>query len=74
MDETRTVNQFAGDVVYRFGKTEQFYVGGRYNTVSGKLDNANTDKVTINRFEASAGWFMTKNVLLKGEIVKSEIY
>ena len=65
MDETRTVNQFAGDVVYRFGKTEQFYVGGRYNTVSGKLDNANTDKITINRFEASAGWFMTKNILSK---------
>ena len=64
-DETRTVNQFAGDVVYRFGKTEQFYVGGRYNTVSGKLDNANTDKITINRFEASAGWFMTKNILSK---------
>jgi hypothetical protein len=65
MDETRTVNQFAGDVVYRFGKTEQFYVGGRYNTVSGKLDNINPDKVTINRFEASAGWFMTKNILSK---------
>ncbi|MGL5113651.1 MAG: hypothetical protein ACRC6O_13545 [Flavobacterium sp.] len=65
MDESRTVNQFAGDVVYRFGETEQFYVGGRYNTVSGKLDNADARKITINRFEASAGWFMTKNILSK---------
>lgn len=65
VDATRTVNQFAGDVVYRFGKTEQFYVGGRYNTVSGKLDNANANKISINRFEASAGWFMTKNILSK---------
>jgi hypothetical protein len=65
VDESRTVNQFAGDVVYRFGKTEQFYVGGRYNTLSGKLDNAHANKITINRFEASAGWFMTKNILSK---------
>lgn len=65
MDESRTVNQFAGDVVYRFGKTEQFYVGGRYNTLSGKLDNAHANKISINRFEASAGWFMTKNILSK---------
>lgn len=64
-DDKRTVNQYAGDIVYRFGQNERYYVGGKLNTVSGKLRNADAEKVNINRFEASAGWFMTKNVLAK---------
>lgn len=64
-DDKRTVNQFASDIVYRFGQDERYYVGGKFNTVSGKLKNADADKVDVNRFEASAGWFMTKNVLAK---------
>lgn len=65
IDETRVVNQYAADVVYRFGSSEQFYLGGRYNVVSGKLDNTNSKDASINRFEASTGWFMTKNILAK---------
>ena len=68
-DETRKVNQYVGDVVYRFGEGERFYVGGKYNLVDGKLANANTQAIQINRFEAAAGWFMTKNVLAKMEYV-----
>lgn len=64
-DASRSVNQYAGDVVYRFGTNERFYVGGRYNVVSGKLSNADVSKVSVNRFETSAGWFMTKNILAK---------
>ena len=64
VDEARKVNQYAGDVVYRFGTNEKFYVGARYNVVSGKLSNA-TDKVSVNRFESTVGWFMTKNILAK---------
>jgi hypothetical protein len=63
-DAKRTVDQYAAELIYRFGKTEQFYVGGKYNTVSGKLSNA-TQEVSVNKFEASAGWFMTKNILAK---------
>ena len=63
-DDTRKVDQYAADLVYRFGNTEQFYIGGRYNIVSGKLSNA-ADKVNVDRFEASAGWFMTKNIIAK---------
>lgn len=63
-DETRKVDQYAADLVYRFGNSEQFYIGGRYNIVSGKLSNA-SDKVNVNRFETSAGWFMTKNIIAK---------
>jgi hypothetical protein len=63
-DDTRKVDQYAADLVYRFGESEKFYVGARYNIVSGKLSNA-SDKVNVDRFEASAGWFMTKNIIAK---------
>lgn len=68
-DDTRKVNQYVGDLVYRFGEGERFYVGGKYNLVDGKLANANTQAIQINRFEAAAGWFMTKNILAKVEYV-----
>ncbi|MBW1657001.1 hypothetical protein [Flavobacterium quisquiliarum] len=64
-DDKRTANQYASELIYRFGNTEQFYIGGKYNTVSGKLSNADAKKVTVDKFEASAGWFMTKNILAK---------
>jgi len=65
VDAKRTADQYAAELVYRFGQTEQFYVGGKYNTVSGKLSNADANKVSVNKFEASAGWFMTKNIVAK---------
>lgn len=65
VDEARTVNQYVGDVIYRFGTAERFYLGARYGVVSGKLSNADANKVNVNRFEASTGWFMTKNILAK---------
>lgn len=69
VDDKRTAKQYAGDLVYRFGKTEQFYIAGKYNTVSGKLANADAKEVTVNRVESSIGWFMTKNILAKLEYV-----
>lgn len=69
VDAKRTANQYAGDVVYRFGKKDQFYVAGKYNTVSGKLSNADAQKVTVDRVESSIGWFMTKNILAKLDYV-----
>jgi hypothetical protein len=64
----RTWNQLSGDAVYRFGSGEQFWVGGRYNTVNGKL--ALTDpKETVSRTQGSAGWFITPAIMLKGEYV-----
>lgn len=64
----RTWNQLAGDVVYRFGPAEQLWVGGRYNTVNGKL-TLTDPKETVNRTQGSAGWFITPAVMLKGEYV-----
>jgi hypothetical protein len=76
---TRSANQFAVDAVYRFLKNENLFIGARYNAVSARLaDNAAgtgagaiayTGDVKVNRYAAAAGWFLTRNILLKGEYV-----
>jgi hypothetical protein len=67
----RDMNQVAGELIYRFGKAENLYVGGRYNTVTMRLAGMTAD-VTVDRVAGAAGWFLTKNVLLKAEIVKQQ--
>ncbi|HVU94206.1 MAG TPA: hypothetical protein VHE34_03240 [Puia sp.] len=64
----RHFNQYAVDGVYRFGHKENLFVGARYNGVTAELKGINS-AITVNRFAAAAGWFLTKNVLLKGEYV-----
>ena len=64
----RKMDQLAGDVVYRFGKEENLFVGLRYNTAKVRLANTLAD-VKIDRTAFAAGWFVTKNVLMKGEYV-----
>jgi hypothetical protein len=60
--------QLASELLYRFGSTKQFYLGGRYNTVSGEMvENSPTQK--INRLNIGGGWFITKNVMTKLEYV-----
>jgi hypothetical protein len=56
-------NQLAAEALYRFGKSEQFYGGIKYNTVS------NSNKESVDRIEAGAGWFITKNIVTKLEYV-----
>jgi hypothetical protein len=60
--------------VYRFGSDQQFYVAGRYNAVNGNKDYAagatKPNDQEITRTNIGAGWFMTKNVLMKAEYVK----
>jgi hypothetical protein len=68
--ENRTWNQLAAEVVYRLPMYEQVYVAGRYNTVSGELQGG--IEPTINRVQGGMGWFLTKNILLKGEYVKQQ--
>jgi hypothetical protein len=78
--ENRKFNQFAVDLLYRFGKQEQFYVGGRYNkadgtmvfgtsTSQGNINQGTRSDVSVERTALGAGWFITKNILLKGEYV-----
>ena len=76
---TRTANQYAVEGIYRFGKWENLFLGLRYNAVTARLANNTagtgagtityTGDVTVNRFAVAGGWFLTKNVLLKGEYV-----
>lgn len=63
--------QLGGELLYRLGGQEQFYLGGRYNTVSGK-DNDTAAERKIDRFNLGGGWFMTKNVLAKVEYVNQK--
>lgn len=60
--------QLGAELLYRFGNKEQFYLGGRYNTVSGQDDEVSNER-KIERFNVGGGWFMTKNVLAKVEYV-----
>ncbi len=66
----RKFTQLAGELIYRFGMDENFYVGGRYNTVNG--DDVSGVEIDINRMQLSAGWFLTKNILTKIEYVNQK--
>lgn len=65
--DNRTWNQYSGELIYRFGTTENLYLGGRYNVVDGTLVSG--EDVSVDRFQVAAGWFMTKNILMKIEYV-----
>ena len=64
----RQFNQYAVDGVYRFGHNDNLFLGARYNGVTAELKGI-PSPVTINRFAAAGGWFLTKEVMIKGEWV-----
>lgn len=72
-NEEGKFTQLGAELLYRFGGKEQFYVGGRYNNVSGNADHAEgtaqPGEQTIKRTNIGGGWFMTKNILMKAEYV-----
>lgn len=68
--DKRNATQLAGELLYRFGHTESFYVGMRYNTVDSE-DPSGSD-ITINRFQVGGGIFITKNILAKVEYVNQK--
>jgi hypothetical protein len=69
----REFSQYALEANYRFLKNEQLYIGGRYIGMTGEprgiLNNGSQATVKVNRLSIAGGWFPTKNLLLKGEIV-----
>jgi hypothetical protein len=69
-DTEGAFTQLAGELLYRFGQDEKFYIGGRYNTVSGKMRESAAENLEISRLNIGAGWFMTRNVMTKIEYVK----
>ncbi|PHR69225.1 MAG: hypothetical protein COA67_10875 [Lutibacter sp.] len=65
--------QIGAELIYRFGTSEQLYVGTRYNSVKGHGEYANgttkPEEMKVDRFQLGAGWFMSKNILTKLEYV-----
>ncbi len=71
--DDRTWKQFVAEGVFRFLPNEQAYIGARYNTTTGRPSGAAyTADVTIERTSLVAGWFPTRNLLLKGELVNQK--
>jgi hypothetical protein len=68
--EERKANQFAGELIYRFGTNENFFIGSRYNKVDS--EDVSGDDVEISRFQVAGGWFMTRNILMKVEYVSQK--
>lgn len=68
--DSRSFDQIAGELLYRFGSSESVYLGTRYNVVSGELVSGND--VDITRFNIGGGWFLTQNVLAKFEYVNQQ--
>ena len=77
--EKRQFNQYAIDGLYRFAN-DKMYVGAKYNIVDGdlafgqsttqpNLSQGTREDVKIQRTSFAAGWFVTRNILLKGEYV-----
>jgi len=69
IDKEGAFTQIAAELLYRFGKEERFYVAGRYNTVMGKTRESATEDLKIDRLNIGAGWFLSKNILVKAEYV-----
>lgn len=65
--DRRSATQIGTELLYRFGKNESFYFGGRYNTVSA--EDPSGEDIDIARFNIGGGWYMTKNILAKIEYV-----
>lgn len=72
----RNANQFATDLIFRFGTAENFFLGARYNTLSADIAAAaaagGADAVPaytqgISRLAISGGWYVTKNIMAKVE-------
>lgn len=76
----RKFTQYSADLLYRFGAGEKFYVGAKYNTITGALafgqstaaSNINQGMrgdVTVDRASIAAGWYITQSVMFKAEYV-----
>ncbi len=67
----RKWNQYVGEVTYRFLADERVFVAARYNTAKGELAGID-NKVGVDRYNLGGGWFITPNVMLKGEWVNQK--
>ncbi|HMR18440.1 MAG TPA: hypothetical protein PKA53_03990, partial [Sphingobacterium sp.] len=71
--EDRATSQYAAEGIYRFGSNENLFLGARYNIVNSEvLMGTTVENVKVDRVALGAGWFMTKNILIKGEYVNQK--
>ncbi len=70
--DSRSMNQIGLEAIYRFLPDEKLFLGARYNNVSGKAYIGSTTNQKVDRVAFGAGWFLTNNVLLKGEYVTQQ--
>jgi hypothetical protein len=64
---SRAWTQNVYEATYRF-LGNQLYVTGRYNNAQGQLRGIAGD-VSVDRSQFGGGWFLTPNIMLKGEYV-----
>ncbi len=69
--DDRKASQFAVDGIYRLGKAENLFVGLRYNTANVRFAGFVSD-AKVNRLAFAGGWFLTKNIMMKAEIVNQK--
>ena len=71
--DARKASQIAIDGLYRFGCSENMFLGARYNIAKARLANTSAityvDDIKVDRIAFAGGWFLTKNLLLKAEYV-----
>ena len=67
----RTIHQNVYDALYRFAD-DHFYVGARYNTLTGELIAKTYTDQKVERYQLGGGWFVTPNVLAKLEWVSQK--
>lgn len=72
----RQTHQTAIEALYRFGRNENVYLGARYIKLTSALPYGQSaaspgtiSNIGIDRTSIGAGWFVTRNILLKGEYV-----
>ncbi|MBO6524696.1 MAG: hypothetical protein JJ971_12775 [Balneolaceae bacterium] len=68
-DAGGSFTQLGAEALYRLGAEENFYIGGRYNAVSGEFSDV-APTYEVDRINIGGGWFLTDNVLAKLEYVK----
>jgi hypothetical protein len=69
----RVWNQYAIDTVYRFLADDKLFGGVRYNRAEG-IATGIDGQVGANRWEVGGGWFITRNVMAKGEYVNQKYF
>lgn len=65
----RRANQYAGEAIYRFLDDDLFF-GVRYNYMEADQNvGGGWNRIESDRWQFGAGWYMTDNILVKGEYV-----